>query len=136
MISAEAHIETENPGRYLVQLCRHAQQIHRLPHRPCTHDSGDSSPPEVGHIECSDTHGTLTFTPGGRCTMAATAHLLRLRIEAGDERNLRRLQDIITRNIERFGRREQLTVTWRPLPPVGVPGHAVATPDPCFKQEP
>ena len=135
MISAEAHIETEHPGRYLVQLCRHAQQVHRLPHRPRTHNSGDSSPPEVGHIECSDTHGTLTFTPGGRCTMTATAHLLRLCIEAADEPDLRRLQNIITRNIERFGRREQLTVTWRPLPPVGPPDHAVSTPDQRPKQE-
>lgn len=136
MISAEAHIETEHPGRYLVQLCRHAQQVHRLPHRPRTHYCGDTLPPEVGHIECSDSHGTLTFTPGGRCTMAATAHLLRLSIEAGDERDLRRLQDIITRNIERFGRREQLTVTWRPLPSVGLAGHAASTPDPRPKQQP
>ncbi|MGH3594199.1 MAG: DUF2218 domain-containing protein [Pseudonocardiaceae bacterium] len=72
----------------------------------------------------------MTSRPTAGCTMAATAHLLRLRIEAGDEPDLQRLQDIITRNIERFGRREQLTVTWRPLQPVGLPGHAVSTPDP------
>jgi hypothetical protein len=68
--------------------------------------------------------------------MVATAHLLRLRIEAGGEPDLRGLQDIITRNIERFGRREQLTVTWRPLPPVELSGHAASTSDPRPKQQP
>jgi len=34
MLTAEAHVQTEHPDRYLVQLCRHAQQVHRLRHRP------------------------------------------------------------------------------------------------------
>jgi hypothetical protein len=27
MLTAEAQVETERPGRYLVQLCRHASQM-------------------------------------------------------------------------------------------------------------
>ena len=34
MLAAEAQVKTDDPGRYLTQLCRHAQQVHRLRHRP------------------------------------------------------------------------------------------------------
>jgi len=36
-----------------------------------------------------------------------------LRVEAADEDNLRRLQDLIASRLERFGRRDRLTVTWQ-----------------------
>jgi hypothetical protein len=38
---------------------------------------------------------------------------LTLRVEATDEDGLERIQDIITRNFNRFGRRERLTVDWQ-----------------------
>ena len=57
MLTAEAQVETERPGRYLVQLCRHASQMgQHLRQRPRTHDGGDV-PPEVQHVEWSDTYG-------------------------------------------------------------------------------
>jgi hypothetical protein len=37
---------------------------------------------------------------------------LTLHVEATDEDNLRQIQDVITRNFNRFGRRERLTVDW------------------------
>jgi hypothetical protein len=49
----------------------------------------------------------------GRCTMRATPGTLTLRAEAADEESLHRVQDIVTRDIERFGNRRQLTVTWQ-----------------------
>jgi hypothetical protein len=52
--------------------------------------------------------------------MRATPGMLTLRAEAADEEGLRRVQDLVARNIERFGRREHLSVVWRqPLSPGG-----------------
>jgi hypothetical protein len=70
MLTAEARIETEHPSRFLVQLCRRAQQAHRLRHSPPKHNGGDA-------------------------------------------------QDLVARNIERFGKREHLSVDWRQPPSPG-----------------
>jgi uncharacterized protein DUF2218 len=51
--------------------------------------------------------------PVGQCTVTATVDTLTLRVEATDEDGLERIQDIITRNFNRFGRREHLTVDWQ-----------------------
>jgi hypothetical protein len=38
MFAAEAHVETERPSRYLVQLCKHFENKGRhLTHRPRNH---------------------------------------------------------------------------------------------------
>jgi hypothetical protein len=59
----------------------------------------------------------------GRCTMQATPGTLTLRAEAEDRGSLQRVQDIVTRDIERFGKRRQLTVTWqRTKAPSAQPG--------------
>src|SRR5499427_3009994 len=113
MLVAEAQVKTEDPGRYLAQLCRHAQQVHRLRHRPRNHGGDGQSPPRVQHVECSETSGTISFG-WGRCTMQATPGRLTLRAEAVDEESLLRVQGIIARDIERFGKRHQLTVSWQP----------------------
>jgi hypothetical protein len=113
MLTAEAHVQTEDPSRYLVQLCRHAQQVHRMRHRPRDHDGDDAQlPPKVLHVEWSETRGILSFG-WGQCTLQANADLLTLRAEAADEENLQRVQDIVGRDIERFGKRDHLTVTWK-----------------------
>ena len=117
MLTAEAHIQTERPDRYLAQLGRHAQQVHRLRHRP-PHDRHEAQPPKVEHVEWSETHGVVDFG-WGRCIMQASENLLTLRAEGPDEESLQRVQDIITRDIERFGSRDQLTVSWqRADPPI------------------
>src|SRR3954471_19925365 len=65
------------------------------------------------HVDQTADQTTLTFEPWGTCTARTTDGQLMLRIDAPDEQSMQRLQDIITRNVERFGRREQLTLAWR-----------------------
>jgi hypothetical protein len=45
--------------------------------------------------------------------MHAGPGTLTVRAEAASEESLQRVQDLITRNLERFGRRENLKVNWR-----------------------
>ena len=112
MLAAEAQVKTDDPDRYLTQLCRHAQQVHRLRHRPRNHGGDGQPPPKVQHVECSETSGIISFG-WGQCTMQATPGTLTLRAEAADDESLQRVQDIVARDIERFGKRNQLTVSWQ-----------------------
>jgi hypothetical protein len=124
MLAAEALVKTEDPGRYLVQLCRHAQQVHRLRHRPRAHGSAGQPPPKVQHVEWSETSGMISFG-WGRCTMQVSPGTLSLRAEAADEESLQRVQGIIARDIERFGKRNRLAVIWqRAQAPSAQPGQA------------
>ena len=52
--------------------------------------------------------------------MRATPGTLTLRAEAADEESLQRVQGIIARDIERFSKRNQLTVTWQRTQPPDV----------------
>ncbi len=113
MLTAEALVQTPHPARYLVRLGRHASKLTgRRLHRPRSH-GGDGTFPEVQHAEWSDTDGTVSLT-WGQWTMQAAPGTLRLRAEAADEENLRRIQELLTARLERFGRRDQLTVHWQP----------------------
>jgi hypothetical protein len=113
MLTAEAVIATEHPDRYLARLGKHAAKMGSGPsHRPRAHGSGQP-PPEVRHAEWSATSGTVKLNWGG-WTMQAAPGVLRLRAEAADEASLRRIQDMLTTRLEKFGRRERLTVTWQP----------------------
>ncbi|MGH3192518.1 MAG: DUF2218 domain-containing protein [Streptosporangiaceae bacterium] len=122
MLTAEARLQTEQPSRYLVQLCRHASLInHKILQR---HGAKAQVRPEVQHVEWSDTDGTLTFS-WGRCMMQAGPGTLTVRAEAANEENLQRIQDLIARNLERFGRRDHLKVNWqRPGAPTVQGGEA------------
>ena len=111
MLTAEAHIQTERASRYLVQLCRHADSINHKGHRLRLHDSKAQARPELWHVEYSDTNGILRLN-WGQCTMQASSDTLTLRIEAADEEDLRRTQDLITADLERFGTRDHLKVDW------------------------
>jgi len=111
MLSAEALIETEHPARYLAQLGKHASKMSRLRHQPRSHNDG-GGPPEIRHAEWSETDGIVTLN-WGRWTMQATHGRLTLRAEAADESNLQRIQDLLTARLEKFGRREHLTVDWQ-----------------------
>jgi len=123
MLAAEAQVKTEDPGRYLTQLCRHAQQVHRMRHRPRNH-GGDRQPPEVQQVECSETSGMISFG-WGQCTMQVSPGTLTVRAEAEAEESLQQVQDIIARDIERFGKRGRLTVSWlRANGPCAKPGQA------------
>jgi hypothetical protein len=126
MLTAEADIRTEHAARYLARLCDHAGKMgttaQRLGHRPRSHARG-GGPPEVRHVECSETEGTVSLN-SGQWTMRASPGLLAVRAEAADEQSLRQIQDLLTARLQKFGRREQLTVTWRhPRPATAEPGN-------------
>ena len=116
MIAAEADIRTEHAARYLARLCSHAGKMggtagRRLGHWPPSHVRGDS-PPEVRPVECSETEGIVSLN-WGQWNMRALPGLLAVRAEAADEEGLRRIEDLLTARLERFGRREHLTVSWQ-----------------------
>ena len=68
-------------------------------------------------VEWSETQGTIRFGEG-TITLQASPGTLILRAEAAGEENLRRIQDIVTADLGRFGKRDHLAVTWqRPVTP-------------------
>jgi hypothetical protein len=115
MLTAEADIRTEHAATYLARLCGHAGKMgttgRRLGHRRPSHADGDA-PPEVRRVECSGTEGTVSLD-WGQWTMRAFPGRLTVRAEAADQENLRRIQDLLTSRLQKFGRREHLTVDWR-----------------------
>jgi hypothetical protein len=114
MLTAETTIQTANARRFLVQLCKHATKVgHGLRH---LHSRMAHARPEVLNVDWSNTHGTLDLS-WGQCTLDADPTTLTVRVEADGEENLRRVQDLITADLERFGRREQVSVTWQQVQP-------------------
>ena len=115
MLTAEADVQTEHADKYLARLCGHAGKMGaagpRLGHRPRAHARG-GVPPEVRHVECSETEGAVSLN-WGRWTMRAWPGRLEVRAEAADEERLRQIQDLITARLQKFGRRENLTVNWQ-----------------------
>jgi hypothetical protein len=111
MLTAEAVVQTGDPGRYLARLRQHAAKMDAHPgHRPRRHGSG-GTPPEIRHAEWSGTGGTVTLN-WGQWTAQATVGTLKLRAEAADTESLQRIQDMLTTRLENFGRRDHLTVNW------------------------
>ena len=125
MLTAEACIATERPSRYLVQLCKHFDNKGRnLGHRPRTHALPEVRPDQI-QVEWTESEGTLRL-PWGQCTLQAVPGTLRVHVEADDQENLGRLQDLVTTHIGRFSRRDPLRVEWQPSEAsVDAPGEAV-----------
>lgn len=94
MPAAQANVATTRPSRYLNQLCKHLGQ--KVP------------------AEYDNENGTTTFD-AGICTMHARDGVLRLHAEAGNDDNLRQVQDVVGNHLERFGARDELTVEWAPV---------------------
>jgi hypothetical protein len=93
-------------------LCEHASKMgKRRLHRPRSHADG-GEPPQVRHAEWSAIDGTVTLN-WGQWTMHAAPGTLTLRAEAGNEENLKRLQDLLTARLEKIGRRDRLAVNWQ-----------------------
>lgn len=124
MLTAEAVIRTEHSERYLARLGMHAGKMRQhLGSRLRAHGSGQA-PPEMQHAEWSATRGTVRLNWGG-WTMQATPGTLTLRAEAPDRASLQRIQEMLTTRLEKFGRREHLTVTWhQAATSAGEPGPA------------
>jgi hypothetical protein len=124
---AEARVQTPDASRYLIRLCQHAGKMRsRLGHQPRRH-SGDGAPPEIRAAEWSDSRGVLALSLG-RCTLHAADGMLTIRAEASSAEDLEQIQQLITRRLESFGRRERLTVTWQPAPdlPGGTDADAIS----------
>jgi hypothetical protein len=75
MLTAEARVETDRPGRYLTQICQHLSNRGRhlgtgegrqMRRRPGGHGGNHRQPEAAGqvHVAWSQTEGTVTF-PGG-----------------------------------------------------------------------
>lgn len=114
MLTAHARVETARAKRYLSQFCKHAAAMggHRG-QGPVGHLRGMLARREVDiHAEWSETRGTVRLEPWGSCTVTADATGLNLSVEAADEQSLLRIQEVVTSDFERFGKREGLTVTW------------------------
>jgi len=117
-VTAEAVIQTPNASRYIARLCRHATQMsshatqisQHLRHR----DTGDAAPPQVQHAEWTATTGTVTLN-WGQWILQAGPGTLTIRAESDSTASLRRIQDLLTTRLEKLGKREHLTLSWRPL---------------------
>ena len=90
-LSSEARVSTAAPSRYLAQLCKHFQ--HKLP------------------VTLAEDRGRIEF-PGGVCALEAGSGTLVLRLTAGDEAALARLEDVVARHPLRFAFREKPEVQW------------------------
>jgi hypothetical protein len=118
---AEAHIVTPRAERFLTQLCRHAEAMGGKARH--LHGGGGQARPEVVQVEYAGSEGKITFS-WGDCTLRSTSDTLAVRVEADDVDRLTRLQDILTADLERFGRRDALEVSWQGPGSPG-PGHDI-----------
>lgn len=113
MSVSEARVPTRDASRYLIRLCQHAGKMGgRLGHQPRRH-RGVGGPPEIIKADWSDSAGTLVLSLG-RCMLRAADDMLTIRVEASSTGDLSQMQDLITKRLESFGRRERLTVAWQP----------------------
>lgn len=108
--TSEARVETARAARYLKQLCSHFARegdTRRVPVRV-----------RVRYDESSgdEASGTAEFGGIGTCSMRADPDGLLLRATAGDPVRLRLVQRVVAGHLERFGRRDGLTVRWRRAP--------------------
>ncbi|NUS07029.1 MAG: DUF2218 domain-containing protein [Nonomuraea sp.] len=116
---AEARVRTERASRYLTQLCEHATKMGHRSHL------GSRTPVTA---DWSETEGTITLD-GGTCALRATPHELTLRIEAADEDRLSRIRTLLTANVTRMGRRDNLAVSWDPPEPTPPPHNLAVSRD-------
>lgn len=122
MLTTQTTIPTDRPGRYLVQFCRHAAAMNRTGggHRLPAHHPGAALASGDLQVDAtwSDTEGEVVIAPWGRCSLRTSDAALHVRIDAADDDALHALQGVVTRDLERFGRRNRLTVAWPPATPL------------------
>jgi uncharacterized protein len=90
-LTSRATVATDKPVPYMRQLCKH-----------------------FGHkVEAAfgDDSGYIHFE-FGRCELAAGDGELQLTVSAADEDGRDRMRRVIGSHLERFGRRDELTVDW------------------------
>jgi len=95
----EANVQTTQASEWLAELCRQFQE------RAATH-------PELGiQVAWSESHGSVDFGWGG-CTLHARPDALNLRVEADQADDIERLQELVTRHVERLASGEQAAMAW------------------------
>jgi uncharacterized protein len=90
-LSSQATVSTEKPVPYMRQLCKH-----------------------FGHkvdAVFTDDSGYINFE-AGRCDLRAGDGELLLTVTAETEENRERLRNVVGSHLERFGRRDELSVSW------------------------
>jgi hypothetical protein len=92
-ITSRAEVATDKPIPYMRQLCKH------FGHK-CDAQFGDDS----GYIQ-------FDF---GRCELHALDGTLDLSVSAPDDESHERMERVIGSHLERFGRRDGLSVAWQP----------------------
>lgn len=122
MPTSQTTIRLDRPSRYLVQFCKHATGMGRAGtgHQPRVH--GSHTVPAADGVTISvqqqtDEHALVDIDPLGQITLHAESDTLTVTLQAADDEALRRLQDIVTRDLQRFGRRDHLQITWPDSPP-------------------
>lgn len=114
MVTSVARVVTDRPERYLEQICKHASAMGAGGHAAPMHGGAHQASHDLEvRVESSGSHGELTFAAWGTCTLTADATALTLTVEAKDEDGLRRIQDILSNDLDRFGRRDGLVVAWQ-----------------------
>jgi uncharacterized protein len=91
-ITSRAEVATDKPVPYMRQLCKH-----------------------FGHkVDASfdDDSGYIQFD-FGRCVLHANNGTLTLDVSAADAESHERMERVIGSHLERFGRRDELSVAWQ-----------------------
>lgn len=91
-MTSNAIVTTDKPVAYMRQLCKHFG--HRV---PTSYDD------DTGRIEFES----------GNCNLTAGTDRLSLEVTADESDQVQRLKDVVGSHLERFGRRDQLSVTWQ-----------------------
>jgi uncharacterized protein len=90
-IISRAQVATAKPVPYMRQLCKHFG--HKL----------DAS--------FDDDSGYIQFD-FGRCELQAVGGELLLTVSAADDADRERMENVVGSHLERFGKRDELNVTW------------------------
>jgi uncharacterized protein len=90
-LTSQADVATDKPVPYMRQLCKH-----------------------FGHkVDAAfDDHSGYIQFELGRCDLRAGDGELHLTVSADDEESRERLRNVVGSHLERFGRRDELSVTW------------------------
>jgi uncharacterized protein len=91
-ITTSAEVTTDKPVAYMRQLCKHFG-----------HKTEASYNDDSGYIQ-------FDF---GRCELHARDGQLELVVSAADEEDHGRMERVIGSHLERFGRRDELSVDWQ-----------------------
>jgi hypothetical protein len=105
MATSTAHVDTKRPTLYLRQLCEHFADEHQR------HSAQEFE------VSFDEHQGFINFAPvvSGSCRLDARQEgVLVVEASGSDDATLERVQRIVTKHLERFGRSDGLTLEWLP----------------------